>query len=1116
MPSSAHNLGEGLTGGNKAAQGFDAAAAAATGLDNVLKNIDKSLNNILGNLNKMSGSMKGMGASLGGGLGGSTQSSFSADLNQGISAVQTKLDAAFNIPKTGMDYALTGAKYAAIASTAAMGLMPNTSDAVTQRLSAEAVGSMSGLNPLKLISSSNALLAGGMTGPQSGSASTAILSSTGILPTMGSYQNIMKQVGGLSVMTGMSNEQSAAGFGGINGMNFLRMGIRPRNPDGSLRDPNELANDLYHRMYGNRKITQEQAAQVFNPYSRAHQDIMQAAGGDASLFQSLATMTIYQAKNGGKQLDMSSQNVKDNILNLRGDSPTRALFNYQGSQAKNLEATGAGLVQGYDTALNTTAATTNLFASIAKFAGPIATGLERLKGILDILPQAGNTGAMLTSVGAMLGGKIGSNISTRLESSGINSVLNAMGNGTDAMSSVLSQGTDPVIGLGSLSKTMPTGAPTMLGRNAMSYSDFMQATGGDPVPPEAGGNEPVSPEAAKKIFEKFKGGEELAGDGSFSFSSLLSKGGRSGLRASLGLGEEAGTGALLRGGLKSMGSRMFGNPAGALMGAQLVNMAGNWAIPKLQQYGQKHFSKNVNKWGTIAARTGQWAATGALVGSAIPVVGTAVGAILGTAYGAYRGWQDSKQFDTAGDGQQDPNTGGDTGYTRDTWAASLLKRLSISETKYNREAITNWEAKEGGHWANPDKYNPLNTTQHMPGSHGTNSADVQAYTSWDQGFGATVKTLGYKGVGYETILKSLKTGKSDDIYQAVVDSHWGTNELMGHKKNTPYHGKGNSGTPTTTEKDKNHIGGRYRPTGGPITANYGQKPKNNTYWQWKGYHTGTDFGVPKGTEVYAFSSGTVTRTGTNWDGEAYGQALLIDHGGYQSFYAHLSDTKVSTGAKVTGGQVVALSGQSGSGAKKGPHLHFEIRKGNDNPVNPASKLAGLIPTSPIIAGIEDAVGDAVGSITKAAESIFNPFFKAISNSAGSMFGLVKSIFDEGGGRTMAPGDHPTKDLTALGASSGSILSSDPGGFNPVTAQMPSTFTGNSVDLMTSSPGFGGDTHSDYGMPQQATLTANHNHNVTINMNVTVTNGSTQDAVNLARNIKTILEKDLRVNKLGEF
>ncbi|MFE4670419.1 M23 family metallopeptidase [Streptomyces sp. NPDC056716] len=97
--------------------------------------------------------------------------------------------------------------------------------------------------------------------------------------------------------------------------------------------------------------------------------------------------------------------------------------------------------------------------------------------------------------------------------------------------------------------------------------------------------------------------------------------------------------------------------------------------------------------------------------------------------------------------------------------------------------------------------------------------------------------------------------------------------------------------------------------------------------RWAATHSGQDFAVPTGTQVYAAHGGTVVKAGGNGagDGPAYGNAIVIKHGsGTYSQYAHLSQVNVKVGQIVKTGQKIALSGNTGNSS--GPHLHFEIRQ----------------------------------------------------------------------------------------------------------------------------------------------------------------------------------------------
>lgn len=107
------------------------------------------------------------------------------------------------------------------------------------------------------------------------------------------------------------------------------------------------------------------------------------------------------------------------------------------------------------------------------------------------------------------------------------------------------------------------------------------------------------------------------------------------------------------------------------------------------------------------------------------------------------------------------------------WANAVLKGLGIKANPENRRAMVGWARAEGGHWNNDAKYNPLNTTQPMPGAGNTGTqGNIKVYRSWQQGVKATVKTL--KNGYYGPILAALKGGSAEDVAAAIGKTPWGT------------------------------------------------------------------------------------------------------------------------------------------------------------------------------------------------------------------------------------------------------------------------------------------------------------------------------------------------------
>jgi murein DD-endopeptidase MepM/ murein hydrolase activator NlpD len=105
-------------------------------------------------------------------------------------------------------------------------------------------------------------------------------------------------------------------------------------------------------------------------------------------------------------------------------------------------------------------------------------------------------------------------------------------------------------------------------------------------------------------------------------------------------------------------------------------------------------------------------------------------------------------------------------------------------------------------------------------------------------------------------------------------------------------------------------------------------------------HTGIDIPAPKGTPIMAAGSGTVLHAGyglyfmSDVYRDPYGIAVAIKHDfGYRgktlyTIYGHLDRVDVFRGQKVAAGEVIGLVGETGK--VSGPHLHMEVRIGDNN------------------------------------------------------------------------------------------------------------------------------------------------------------------------------------------
>lgn len=95
----------------------------------------------------------------------------------------------------------------------------------------------------------------------------------------------------------------------------------------------------------------------------------------------------------------------------------------------------------------------------------------------------------------------------------------------------------------------------------------------------------------------------------------------------------------------------------------------------------------------------------------------------------------------------------------------------------------------------------------------------------------------------------------------------------------------------------------------------------NPFYKVKTFHGGLDLISQQGETVSAAADGIVKEVTHSTKG--LGNVVSIDHGnGYITRYAHLENTRVSKGQKVTRGQRIGQVGMSGNSFA--PHLHYEV------------------------------------------------------------------------------------------------------------------------------------------------------------------------------------------------
>jgi murein DD-endopeptidase MepM/ murein hydrolase activator NlpD len=101
----------------------------------------------------------------------------------------------------------------------------------------------------------------------------------------------------------------------------------------------------------------------------------------------------------------------------------------------------------------------------------------------------------------------------------------------------------------------------------------------------------------------------------------------------------------------------------------------------------------------------------------------------------------------------------------------------------------------------------------------------------------------------------------------------------------------------------------------------------------RAWHAGVDIKARPGESVLAARDGTVSFIGRHPE---LGNLVIVDHGDdLRTFYGHNQTLRVSVDQKVSAGMEIAQAGASGRAA--GPHVHFEVRRG-ELAVNPEPLL----------------------------------------------------------------------------------------------------------------------------------------------------------------------------------
>ena len=110
-----------------------------------------------------------------------------------------------------------------------------------------------------------------------------------------------------------------------------------------------------------------------------------------------------------------------------------------------------------------------------------------------------------------------------------------------------------------------------------------------------------------------------------------------------------------------------------------------------------------------------------------------------------------------------------------------------------------------------------------------------------------------------------------------------------------------------------------KPANGVITSRFGERESSEIV---SANHKGIDIGAASGTEIKSACDGKVIQVSSSGD---FGKHIMIQNHDIIFIYAHCSKLIVNEGDEIKQGQKIAEVGSTGRAT--GPHLHFEIRRG---------------------------------------------------------------------------------------------------------------------------------------------------------------------------------------------
>jgi len=314
---------------------------------------------------------------------------------------------------SGMTAGSVAARIGTAAAGGILGMMPAAADAVDMQQAlfqaSLATGRHMGAGDFDRLSRmSQNILGDYQSSVGSAQRSAAILSNMGFNPYGAAGQNMLGQVGAMSLTTGLDNEQVSGILGSQSTnpvmTNRLRMlGFESFDSKGNPKDVASIADHLVKTVYG-ANPSADQIQMGLRP-GGAMDLMLQSYIPDPGMQMLIKDAIFKRTANKGRYAANDAKTMKslgfDNgNLNVRA-----AGLRYSSSESRKGNAFRNSLVNGYSAGLNLGAGMNDAFTSLAENAGILSDALQGLATVLSAYEGFTSTGpgsAVVGSVGALL------------------------------------------------------------------------------------------------------------------------------------------------------------------------------------------------------------------------------------------------------------------------------------------------------------------------------------------------------------------------------------------------------------------------------------------------------------------------------------------------------------------------------------------------------------------------------------------------------------------------------------------------------------------------------------------------------------------------------------------